>query len=82
MSEHNDQVWSLDIQTAQFRREAAVSEMQEKERPSNIYRPDIFRDGDQWCALMGRNIEDGVAGFGPTPEQAYFAFDRAWAGSE
>ena len=42
----------------------------------------VFRDGDQWCALYGANIQDGVAGFGATPEAACKAFDEIWARGE
>ena len=28
---------------------------------------EISLDGDTWCALVGVNIQDGVAGFGNTP---------------
>lgn len=35
----------------------------------------VFRDGDKWCALYGRNIQEGTIGFGDTPEQACAAFD-------
>jgi hypothetical protein len=38
----------------------------------------IFKDGDQWCALYGENIQDGVAGFGDTPGLACQAFNTAW----
>ena len=30
----------------------------------------IYRDGDQWCALRGPNLQEGESGFGPTPEAA------------
>jgi hypothetical protein len=33
-------------------------------------------DGDQWCALFGPNLQDGVAGFGTTPTDAVNAFDK------
>jgi len=46
--------------------------------PSVLYRPAIFKDGDQWCALYGENIQDGVAGFGDTPGLACQAFNMAW----
>lgn len=36
-----------------------------------------FRDGTQWCVLWGPNIQEGIAGFGPSPEAAMFAFDSA-----
>lgn len=46
--------------------------------PSAIYRPAISMDGDQWCALYGENLQDGVAGFGKSPALAMSAFDKAW----
>lgn len=50
----------------------------EHARPSAVYRPRLSIDGNQWCALYGENLQDGVAGFGDTPEAACAAFDDAW----
>jgi len=47
-------------------------------RPSVLFRPALSRDGNQWCALYGASLIEGVAGFGDTPSQAMFAFDQAW----
>ena len=47
-------------------------------RPFMLLHPKIFPDGDQWCALYGENIHDGVAGFGSTPAEAAQNFDIAW----
>ena len=30
----------------------------------------IYKDGDQWCALHGVNLQEGTAGFGDTPGKA------------
>lgn len=30
----------------------------------------ISKDGDQWCALYGANLQEGIAGFGATPFMA------------
>jgi len=30
----------------------------------------LFPDGDVWCALIGPDLQEGVAGFGATPEKA------------
>lgn len=49
--------------------------------PSTIYKPRLFVDGDQWCALYGENIQDGVAGFGDSPFMAYADFDKQWCKS-
>lgn len=50
----------------------------EYERPSVVFRPKLYADGDQWCALFGENLQEGVAGFGETPAKAMWAFDKAW----
>lgn len=46
--------------------------------PSVLYRPRLFIDGNQWCALYGENLQDGVAGFGDSPAEAMLEFDRNW----
>lgn len=33
-------------------------------------KPRFFIDGDKWCCLYGENIQDGVAGFGDSPQDA------------
>jgi hypothetical protein len=48
------------------------------QRPSVQYRPAISIDGNQWCALYGDNLQDGVAGFGDSPVEAMAAFDIEW----
>jgi len=48
------------------------------ERPSTRYRPSLSIDGNQWCAFYGENLQDGVAGFGDSPEEAYQDFDKQW----
>lgn len=57
----------------------AIAQVQESmTAPSAIYRPRIGLDGNQWCALYGDNLQDGVAGFGDTPAAAMADFDRNW----
>ena len=48
----------------------------EERRPFLQLRPRLFIDGDQWCALYGENLQDGVAGFGTSPEYAAWDFDK------
>lgn len=50
----------------------------EQRRPFVLLRPDVFLDGNQWCALYGENLQMGVAGFGNTPDEASRAFDDEW----
>ncbi len=61
---------------------AAASEcyaaMCELHTPAAIYRPRLFPDGNQWCALYGTDLQQGVAGFGNTPAEAMQAFNKAW----
>ena len=48
------------------------------QRPSVLMRPELTRDGNQYCALYGVNLHEGCAGFGDTPAEAMTAFDKAW----
>jgi len=48
--------------------------------PSVLYRPTLSKDGNQWCALYGENLQDGVSGFGDTPYKAMTDFNRNWYG--
>lgn len=47
--------------------------------PSAVYRPRLLFDGNQWCALYGDNLRDGVAGFGDSPAAAMRHFDYEWS---
>ena len=47
--------------------------------PHVVYKPKLSKDGDQWCALLGDNIQEGVCGFGDTPADAMWQFDAAWS---
>ena len=50
----------------------------EYERPSVVFKPRLLMDGDQWCALFGLNLQEGVAGFGKSPAEAMWDFDKKW----
>jgi len=47
-------------------------------RPSVIFHPRLFLDGNMWCALLGDNIQEGVCGFGKSPDTAMREFDKEW----
>lgn len=47
--------------------------------PSVLYRPALSIEGNQWCALYGENLQDGVAGFGDSPAAAMADFDANWS---
>jgi len=57
---------------------AIVSAANQHARPSAVFKPSIYPDGTMWCALLGENLMEGVAGFGDTPEAAAIAFDKNW----
>lgn len=59
--------------------QAAQRAAGEYERPIAVFRPHISIDGDMWCALYGDNLQDGVAGFGKSPADAMWDFDRNWS---
>jgi hypothetical protein len=46
--------------------------------PSVLIRPRVFVDGNQFCALYGENLQEGICGFGDTPEEALKEFDKEW----
>ena len=50
----------------------------ERKRPFYLLKPPVYPDGDQWCALYGVNIQEGVCGFGDTPTEAAVDFDLNW----
>jgi hypothetical protein len=47
-------------------------------RPSVMLGVKPKQDGDQWCAMLGDNLMENVAGFGDAPDKAMMAFDSAW----
>jgi hypothetical protein len=57
--------------------EANITE-QARRAPHVLMRPVISIDGNMWCVLYGDNLQDGVAGFGDTPEAACADFDKNW----
>lgn len=50
--------------------------IQEQGRPCFLLKPRLFPDGNKWCALYGSNLQEGLAGFGDTPRQAMYDFDK------
>ena len=50
----------------------------ERVRPFMMLRPKLYQDGNQWCALYGDNLTEGVCGFGASPSDTSIAFDLAW----
>ena len=46
--------------------------------PSALRAPKIFMKSGVWTALLGKNVRDGIAGFGPTVETALRAFDQQY----
>ena len=48
------------------------------QRPHVLMRPSVYPDGNKWCVLYGDDLQNGVAGFGDTPEKAMADFDNNW----
>ena len=38
----------------------------------------VFMDGNQICALYGKDLQEGIAGFGDTISEALFNFSNDW----
>jgi hypothetical protein len=43
--------------------------------PSAVRRPALSKRSGVWVALLGKNVREGIAGFGPNVESALRAFD-------
>ena len=69
----NDSSW-----VAQRRVESIERQMYEQTRPSVLFQPRVFQDGNMWCCLKGKDIMEGLAAFGETPDKATRAFDEDW----
>lgn len=50
-----------------------------RREPDAVFRPRLSLDGNRWCALYGDNLQDGVAGFGASPEEAMLDFNANWS---
>ena len=61
------------IKRERLKREAPVADS-----PGWLLEPEPRLDANDWFVLYGKNIQDGVAGFGSTIEEAIAAFDHAW----
>jgi len=64
-----------------LRHQAAVEELERADflrRPSVMLGVKPHLDGNKWCALYGVNLQEGVSGFGDSPDEAMKAFDEAW----
>jgi hypothetical protein len=71
------EAFDLSYQKQQLQQEISVISYQ-LTRPSAVFKPDLYKDGDMWCALLGGDIAEGVTGFGASPEEAMAEFDKAW----
>jgi len=43
-----------------------------------MLKPSIQRDGNQWCVLYGKDLQEGIAGFGDSPHHAVLDFNHQW----
>lgn len=77
-SENSNMAANAICHAAQMTQETIRQAISNYERPSAIWRPKLFMDGNKWCALYGDNLQDGVAGFGDSPADAMWDFDKTW----
>lgn len=69
---------SIDQRAAELRMSREQDLSHELLRPFRMMKTAISKDGNQWCVLYGDNVQDGVAGFGDSPDEASRDFDKAW----
>jgi hypothetical protein len=78
MSEQMSEIEYISHQTRINANHAAHDVEMERCRPFYLLRPKVFPDGNQWCALYGENLQEGVCAFGDTPAKASVQFDIEW----
>lgn len=63
-----------DVEAAQARLLAAELQCQ----PHVYLKPDLCKDGDMWSVLYGPDVQQGVCGYGETPQKTMEDFDNNW----
>jgi hypothetical protein len=53
----------------------------EMARPSVLFKPKLYIDGNMWCALLGDDLQSGIAAFATSPDEAMGNFDAAFKAS-
>lgn len=43
-----------------------------------MIKPTIKQDGDHWCCLYGKDLQEGIAGFGKSPHLAVMDWNKEW----
>ncbi len=44
----------------------------------SLLKPLLLKDGSQWCVLYGKDLQEGIAGFGSTPNKAIRDWNKQW----
>lgn len=73
--EHSARVMNSWTSVAQHFTYCADVILGQMQSPFVLLKPRLFPDGNQWCALYGDNIQEGLCGFGDTPAKAVLDFD-------
>lgn len=58
--------------------DAVTTEQLRMASPAYTLKPALAVDGNQWCALLGKDLQEGICGFGKSPADAYEDFNRSW----
>jgi len=53
-----------------------------KSAPHVVLNAKVSKDGNLYCCLLGDNLQEGIAGFGETPQKACAKFDKIWMNGE
>ena len=44
----------------------------------SMLHPTLTKDGNQWCVLYGKDLQEGIVGFGDTPHLAILDWNKQW----
>ena len=78
MSDALDYAHEMELRASEERLDREKRLSHELLRPFRMLKTSITLDGNKWCVSYGDNLQDGVAGFGDSPDEASRDLDKAW----
>jgi len=76
---NEQEYWQERLNTANwYRRRNEEILLEYQISPAVIHKPKLSIDGNMYCFLYGDNLQEGVSGFGKSPDLAMIDFNKNW----
>lgn len=79
---NEDQYWynrsSQDVRYSELQHDAKMYLLMTEQEYQlfAMLKPSLKKDGNQWCVLFGKDLQEGIAGFGDTPYLAILDWNK------